>query len=86
MQTDDDLTCAELVERVTDFLEGAMSPEEVSRVRAHLTACDGCTAHLAQMRTAVSLLQATPRERSPAELEDAIVDMFVEHAGRTPDR
>jgi anti-sigma factor RsiW len=41
-----ELTCAELVERITDYLEGAMTPDEVSRVRAHLSMCDGCTVHL----------------------------------------
>ena len=39
-----ELTGAELVVRITDYLEGTMTPDEVHRVRTHLSAWDGCTA------------------------------------------
>jgi anti-sigma factor RsiW len=75
-----ELTCAELVERITDYLEGAMTPDEVHRVRAHLSACDGCTAHVEQMRTALRLLQTHPPERSSRALDDRLADVFREWA------
>jgi anti-sigma factor RsiW len=46
----DDLTCRELVELVTDYLEGTLSPPERSRFEQHLAVCPGCAAHLRQMR------------------------------------
>jgi anti-sigma factor RsiW len=75
-----ELTCAELVERITDYLEGAMTPDEVSRVRAHLSMCDGCTAHLEQMRTALRLLRAQPPERASRALEDRLAGVFHDWA------
>jgi anti-sigma factor RsiW len=75
-----ELTCAELVERITDHLEGAMSPDEVRRVRAHLSACDGCAAHVEQMRIALRLLRAHPPERSSHALEDRLAGVFREWA------
>ena len=51
-----DLTCQELVELVTDYLEGALSPEEARRFAAHLDDCDSCLDYLAQMRQMIAAL------------------------------
>ena len=40
----DGLTCAELVEQITAYLEGALPPDDIAKFRAHLTGCDGCEA------------------------------------------
>jgi hypothetical protein len=50
------LTCAEVVEAATDFVEGALSAVDTARVRRHLLACAGCLEYLRQMRTTVSWL------------------------------
>ena len=74
------MTCAELVERITEYLDGALSADERRRVEAHLTSCDGCSAHLEQMRTALRLLREQPRERSSPGLEDRLAAAFREWA------
>ena len=52
-----DLTCQELVELVTDYLEGALRSAERVRFEEHLTGgCAGCQAYLAQMRDIISML------------------------------
>lgn len=76
----DDMACIELVELVTDYLEGALPADEVARIREHLASCDGCTAHVDQMRTAVRVLQATPPERADPETAEALAGMFREWA------
>jgi anti-sigma factor RsiW len=50
-----DLRCMEFVEVVTDYLEGAMDARDRARLEAHLTACDGCTRYLAQIRLTIEL-------------------------------
>ena len=50
MQRDPELTCAELVELVTDYLEDALPPLERERFELHLVICDGCRIYLEQMR------------------------------------
>ena len=50
-----ELTCRELVEIVTDYLEGALEPDARARVEHHLSGCDGCTNYLSQMRETVRL-------------------------------
>ena len=48
------LSCQELVELVTDYLEGVLPPGECVRFEAHLTECDGCTRYLEQMRLTIA--------------------------------
>jgi anti-sigma factor RsiW len=64
MERSPDLTCGELVELVTDYLEGALSPTERERFEAHVAACEGCEIYVEQIRTTVRL---APHARS---LED----------------
>ena len=57
-----ELTCSELVELVTDYLEGRLPREDRRRFHRHIAGCDGCTAYVEQMRvtiTAVGTLSET---------------------------
>jgi anti-sigma factor RsiW len=49
------LTCQEMSELVTDYLEGSLSWRVRRRFEAHLSGCDHCTEFLQQMRTTVAL-------------------------------
>ena len=51
----DELVCIELVEVVTDYLEGSMSERDRARVERHLAACPHCTRYVAQLRTTIAL-------------------------------
>jgi anti-sigma factor RsiW len=62
------MTCQELVELVTDYLEGALEPAELTRFEAHLAVCPGCVTYVEQIRQtihAVGSLAAT--EISPTD-------------------
>ena len=66
----DPLTCQELVELVTDYLEGAMPAAESARFEAHLAGCDGCEGYVRQMRETIVLLGTLPADPlSPAAEE-----------------
>ena len=58
MEGDEELTCRELVELVTDYFEGALGPEDRARFEAHVADCPGCEIHLRQMRTTIALVAA----------------------------
>jgi anti-sigma factor RsiW len=49
------LTCQEMVELVTDYVEGCLSWRDRRRFEAHLSGCDNCTEFLQQMRTMIAL-------------------------------
>ena len=50
------LTCIEVVELVTAYLEGELAADERARVEAHLSACAGCSAYLDQMRETITIV------------------------------
>jgi anti-sigma factor RsiW len=50
------LTCQQVVELVTEYLDGVMEPRRRARFEAHLAGCDGCTNYLEQVRTTVAVV------------------------------
>lgn len=69
----DDLTCQELVELVTEYLEEALPPTERQAFETHLGGCAGCQAYLAQMRQTIALTgQLTPTQLQPNAKEDLL--------------
>lgn len=79
----DDLTCQELVDLVTDYLENALPPAEHQRVAAHLAICEECTDYLAQMRQTIRLLGSLTPETAPAAARDRLLDLFRHWKRRT---
>jgi anti-sigma factor RsiW len=70
------LSCQELVELVTDYLEGALSPEEALRFEEHIGRCTGCAAYLEQIRQTIALTgRLTPESLSP-EAERELLHAF----------
>lgn len=60
------LVCQEVVELVTDYLEGALSPADRRRFEAHLAGCPHCTEYLAQMRETIRLAgRIAPEDLTP---------------------
>lgn len=50
------LSCRDLVELITDYLEDALPPSRRDRFEEHLRACEGCAAYLDQMRVLLSVV------------------------------
>jgi len=70
------LSCQELVELVTDYLEGALSPEETARFDDHISRCSACAIYLGQIRQTIALTgRLTVDELSP-EAERELLDAF----------
>lgn len=70
------LTCRELVELVTDYLEGALSSEEKERFEAHLAGCDGCSAHLRQMRKTIQTVGNLEENSLSPEAKENLLRLF----------
>lgn len=72
------LTCHEVVEIITDYLEEALQPEDRRRVEEHLAICDGCTTYLEQMRETIRLTGMLSEEQIPEEHKRQLLDAFRE--------
>jgi anti-sigma factor RsiW len=70
------INCQELVELVTDYLEGALEPADLRRFEEHLAACGKCTEYMAQLRATIRVVgQITPADLSP-EAESELLEVF----------
>jgi anti-sigma factor (TIGR02949 family) len=72
----EDLSCQEVVELVTDFLEGALSPADHARVEEHLEACDGCLTYVDQVRQTIRVVGALQEENLHPDLRAELVGAF----------
>lgn len=70
------LTCREVVELLSDYLEGALDPHARARVDEHLEMCPECTAYLAQLRATVVALGRLREEDVPAPILARLVAAF----------
>jgi anti-sigma factor RsiW len=70
----DDFPCNHFVEVVTEYLDGAMEPDEARRLEEHLAICDGCQSVLEQFRVILRITgrigeedvaELTPEQREP---------------------
>jgi anti-sigma factor RsiW len=71
-----EMACRELVELITDYLEGTLSPEDRARFEHHLAGCDACTAYLHQMRATIRALGHLPPESLSPEAESKLLEAF----------
>ena len=76
MSVPDELSCRELVELVTDYLENALPPAERVRFEAHLVACPGCQTYLEQMRQTIDVLGRVTEESLEPAARDQLLDLF----------
>ena len=73
-----DVACQELVELVTEYLEGALPPRRGGRGDQHLVDCDPCLRYLRQMRATGAALRLVPAEQVTETLSDQAVDTLLE--------
>jgi predicted anti-sigma-YlaC factor YlaD len=76
MRLDRELTCAELVELVTDYLEEDLSARDRERFEEHLVFCDGCGNYLEQMRLTIDVTGALREDDLPPALQERLLEAF----------
>jgi anti-sigma factor RsiW len=68
-----EMACQELVEVITDYLEGTLLDPDRQRFEAHLLSCPACYEYLEQMRALIRL----SRELTARSLDTATVDSLL---------
>ena len=82
-ETYEELSCQELVELVTDYLEGALPGELLARFERHVEECSGCRTYLEQMRMTIDATGRLTRAQLGPEAEAAL--LMRSGAGALPD-
>ncbi len=67
------LSCRDLTEHATDYMEGALPVRTRLAVRLHLILCAMCRAYLLQLRRTSALLRGRALPAPPPEVEGRIV-------------
>ena len=76
------MNCDELVELVTDYLDGVLDEQTERRVSDHLTGCDGCTTYVDQIRRTVATLGSSPADVALTEqVRNALLAAFRDPPG-----
>jgi Putative zinc-finger len=70
------MSCRELVELVTAYLENVLSVEDRMRFETHISGCDGCTTYLEQMRMTIQLTGTLRVDDVSHEAEAALLAVF----------
>ena len=71
-----DITCQEMVELVTDYVEGALPEPDRARFEQHLSLCDGCGAYLAQIRETIRMAGMLTEASIPPDAREALLAAF----------
>lgn len=70
------LTCQELTELITDYLEDRVSFMDRLRFRLHVGMCRHCRAYLNQMKQTIRTLGRLPAESIPPDVRDELLARF----------
>ena len=73
---ENEMTCKELVELVTDYLEGTLPEDVRMQLENHLSGCDGCTNYVEQMRQTILLTGKVREENLTADQREDLLRLF----------
>ncbi len=76
-----EIDCKDLVELVTDYLEGVLDGEDIERFQDHLALCDGCDVYVEQMCQTIEVVGALSVDDVPAQARTALLTAFREWRG-----
>jgi anti-sigma factor RsiW len=72
------VTCQDVVELVTAYLEGALTAEERASFEAHLALCDGCVTYLRQMERTIDLVGEVREESLSERAREQLLEAFAD--------
>lgn len=74
--TSNELTCQELVELITDYLEGMLPAAERVRFEEHLAVCTGCRNYVDQMRRTIDVLGQLAEDDLTPAARNELLELF----------
>jgi len=77
-----EMPCQELVELITEYLEGTLSEVDRLRFEQHLADCRHCRTYLLQMRQTIHALGKLPEETIPDEVKSELLQAFRDWKAR----
>ena len=76
-ESHDHVSCSDVVELVTDYLERALPPDEAALFEQHLNFCEGCVWYVDQIRATIETVGRITPEEVPPEIESLEATMEI---------
>jgi anti-sigma factor RsiW len=76
LSTPGELTCRELVEIVTDYVEGTMPTDDRRRFDEHLAVCPYCERYVEQMRATIRTVGSLHEDAIALDTRDVLLQAF----------
>ena len=71
-----DMSCKELVELVTDYIEGALAPADQRRFELHIGKCDWCKLYIDQIRLTIKAAGKLTEESIDPRAREELLAVF----------
>ena len=72
----DHISCQEVVELVTDYLDQALPADEAALFEQHINFCDGCIWYVEQIKSTAQALGEVREEHISPEAKDRLMTAF----------
>jgi anti-sigma factor RsiW len=69
-------SCREMLERLSEYLDGELDPSACAEIEGHLEGCEPCIAFLRSLRTTVAHVGSLPRLTLPDDVKRACVEAY----------
>ena len=78
LHSDRHVSCQEVVELVSDYLDRALPPEEAALFEQHVNFCDGCDWYVDQLRITIAAVGRIEQEEVPLAMRRRLLVAFRE--------
>jgi anti-sigma factor RsiW len=73
---DAQIRCVDLVELVTEWMEGELDDDVRAHVEQHLVVCAPCTAYVTQIRQAIRVMRDLAADAPPPAAREELLRLF----------
>ncbi|HZU02582.1 MAG TPA: zf-HC2 domain-containing protein [Ktedonobacteraceae bacterium] len=73
---DESLTCQQVVELITDYLENVLLAQTRKRLEEHMANCPGCETYMEQIRQTINLVHTLAEEPASPETKQELLQLF----------
>lgn len=73
------MTCRELFERLSEYVDGELSQEICEEIRRHMEGCEPCVAFARTLKTTAEMCRRLPSKPIPPEVADDLLTLLASH-------
>jgi len=77
------MTCRELFERLSEYVDGELSQEICQEIRKHLDGCDPCVNFAKTLKTTANLCRRLPAQPIPPAVAADLRVVLARHLSRS---